>query len=84
MDSRCIGIFLALLVVSGEKRLRLVAGGHAAVAVPAGELNSADTRRKIQELLDQGGDKDLVFGLINCSTVAVSFTTFLNRAGFNS
>jgi len=60
MDIRCIGIFLALLVVSGENGFAWSREGHAAVAVLAAELISADTRRQIQELLDQGGDRDLV------------------------
>jgi hypothetical protein len=59
-DIRWIPVALAVFLVSGGKALAWGQEGHAAIAALAEDLISPHTRAKVQELLNQGGDKDLV------------------------
>src|SRR6516164_2658912 len=59
-DIRWIPIALLLFLVSSENALAWAQEGHAAIAALAENLISPKTRTKVQELLNQGGDKDLV------------------------
>jgi hypothetical protein len=55
-----IPIGFAIFMVCSQKTLAWTQEGHAAVAAIAEHLISPTTQAKVQELLAQGGDKDLV------------------------
>jgi hypothetical protein len=59
-DIRWVPIALALFLTCSGKALAWGQEGHAAIAALAEDLISPNTRAKVQELLNQGGDKDLV------------------------
>src|SRR5260370_14152932 len=55
-----IPVGFAMCVLCSEKAPAWAQEGHAAVAAIADHLISAITQKKVQELLAEGGDKDLV------------------------
>ena len=55
-----IPVGFAICVLCSEKALAWAQEGHAAVAAIAEHLISPTTQTKVQELLAEGGDRDLV------------------------
>jgi len=59
-EIRWIPIVLVVFLISTGRAFPWAQEGHAAIAALAADLISPNTRTKVQELLKQGGDKDLV------------------------
>jgi len=59
-EIRWIPIVLVVFLISTGRAFPWAQEGHAAIAALAADLISPNTRTKVQELLKQGGDQDLV------------------------